>query len=78
MCCLSNSRNNLYLKQVHPVQKTWSVKDMGNTIAYDVKSCQDKTTIVNCTEVQLKVFKEKYSENRCLYRWQVCDATINL
>ena len=30
---------------------------MGNNIAYDTKSCQVKKTVVNCTEVQLKIFK---------------------
>ena len=30
---------------------------MGNITAYDVKSCQVKMTIVNCTEVRLKGIK---------------------
>ena len=54
MFCLINNRNNLHLKQVHPGQKTWAEN---YTIVYDEKSCQVKTTLVNCTEVQLKGFK---------------------
>ena len=33
-------------------------------MAYDVKACQFKTTIVNCTEVQLKVFKISANHRR--------------
>ena len=54
MCCLINNGNNSHLKQVLQGQKTRAENYRVNTIYYDVKSCQIKKTIVNCTEVRSK------------------------
>ena len=64
MCCLSSDKINLNLKQVRPVWKTRENIYMDNTIYYDVKSYQFKTTIVNCTYVQLKGLKILISDTR--------------
>ena len=54
----------LYLKQVRRVKNTWSENDIGNTLAYDVKSCQVRMTILNFTNVQLKKIKKLTSHIR--------------
>ena len=54
-----------------------SGEEIGDTIVYDVKPCQVKTTIVNFTAVQLKGLKIfNISHNICWYSQQVCDSTI--
>ena len=47
MSYLKNNGNILHLKQALPGRKTRAGKNIGNTVAYDVKSCQVKITIVN-------------------------------
>ena len=49
--------NILHLKQVCTGWNKWLEKDIGNNIAYDVRSRQDKIAIVNFTEVKLKGLK---------------------
>ena len=45
---------------------------------YDVKSFQVKITVLDVTEVQLKVLEHiKNSQNRCWYGRQVYGTTIN-
>ena len=46
--------------------KTQSKIDMGNTIEYDVKSYQVKTTIVKCTKVKPIGFKFNRSQKNML------------
>ena len=57
MWCLTSKRNNPHLKQVLPSLNNQSGIDLGNTTEYDVKSNQVKKTIVNDTDVQLKLWK---------------------
>ena len=47
---------------------------MGDTIEYDLKWYQFKTTIVKCTKVHIKVLKFNLSQKKCWYVQQVCDA----
>ena len=58
MCCLTSNGNNLHIKQVWKGWKNRAEIYTGNTIDYDVKPYQVKTTIVNCTGVRLKVLKK--------------------
>ena len=51
---------------------------MGNTIEYDVKSYQVKTTILKFTKVQLIGLKLNQSQKMCWYGQQECDAIKNL
>ena len=50
---LSSDVNNTP-KKILQVQKTQSEIDMGNTIEYDMKSYQVKTTIIKCKKVRQK------------------------
>ena len=43
----------MYAQFGKPERKLTSV----NTIEYDMKSCQVMTTIVNCTDAQIKILK---------------------
>ena len=57
--------------------KVWKTREafyIGNTIVYDVKSYQVKTTILKCTNVRIKGLKFNWSYKRCWYGEQVCDA----
>ena len=56
MCKLNSDVNNTPNKILQG-WKTLAEIDMGNTIEYDVKSYQVKTTVVKCTRVQLKGLK---------------------
>ena len=56
MCGLSSDVNNT-LKTNTPRLKTRAEIDVGNSIEYDVKSCQVKRSIVKFTRVQLKELK---------------------
>ena len=47
--------------------KVWNTRseiDIGNTIDYDVKSCQAKTAIVKYTKVCIKVLKFNRSQKK--------------
>ena len=61
---MSNNGNILHLKQVLPGGKSWAENDTGNTIAYDVKSRQFKTTIVNYTGLRLNGLKISTAQRR--------------
>ena len=50
-------QNDFTPKRSTPGSKDMSEKNIGNTIAYDVKSFQVKTNIVNRTDAQLKGLK---------------------
>ena len=71
---LTRKINNLHLEQVRPGWKTQSEIDIGNTIEYDLKSYQVKTTIVNFTNVQLEGLKTATAHRMvCWYSWHACD-----
>ena len=61
---MRNNGNILHLEQVRPVQNKLSENGIGNNIAYDVKSCQVKTTVVNYTEAQWKGLKTPTTHRR--------------
>ena len=52
--------------------------NIGNTIEYDVRWYQVKTTIANFTRVVIKEWSLTTHRKRCPYGQQVCDAIKNL
>ena len=53
------------------IWKIWAEIYMGNTIEYDVKSCQIKTDIVKFTKVCIKVLNFNRSQKEMLV-WPAC------
>ena len=48
------------------VWNTWAEIYIGDTIEYDVKSCQVKMAIVKCTKVRIRVLKFNLSYKETL------------
>ena len=75
MLCLSINVNSLHLKLYAKVEIPEQKLTYLNTMEYDMKLHQVKTTIVNCTDVRLKVLKILTSHIRYIWCSQhVCDA----
>ena len=58
------------------ILKAWNTRagiDIGNTIGYDMKPYQFKTTIIIYTKVLIKVLNLTVNRKRCWYGQRVCD-----
>ena len=56
----------IHLRQIIQGWKTRAEIDIGNTIEYDVKSYQIKTTTVKCTKERQKVLNLNHSQKEML------------
>ena len=58
LCCSRNNGSNIHINMYANFGNLELKLTQVNTIKYDVKSYQFMTTMVKCTDVRLKIFKE--------------------
>ena len=78
MCYPSNNRNNIHLNMYAKVEIPDRKFTQVDTIECDVKSFQVITAKLNCTDVQLNVFKILTAHIIYFGILQLCDVTIIL
>ena len=64
MLCSIDEGNNTHLNMYANDERTDQKLTQVNTIDHDVKSRQVMTTIVNCTDVQLKILRTMAAHRR--------------